>query len=126
MTVEMTSLLVPHHPLTPLTPSLPGLAETGAARGSALPMGIALPPESPCLAGDPELWFAETPQGVEEAKARCVPCPVRERCLQGALDRQEPWGVWGGELLLRGVVVPRKRSRGRPRKNPEAPRAAVA
>ena len=35
---------------------------------------------------------------------------------QGALERREPWGVWGGELLLRGIVVPRKRPRGRPRK----------
>ena len=37
-------------------------------------------------------------------------------CLEGALERREPWGVWGGELLLRGTIVPRKRPRGRPRK----------
>jgi WhiB family redox-sensing transcriptional regulator len=41
---------------------------------------------------------------------------VRAHCLAGALRRREPWGVWGGELLVRGVVVPRKRPRGRPRK----------
>ena len=33
-----------------------------------------------------------------------------------ALERAEPWGVWGGELFVQGVVVPRKRPRGRPRK----------
>jgi hypothetical protein len=33
-----------------------------------------------------------------------------------ALKRREPWGVWGGELFLRGAIVPRKRRRGRPRK----------
>src|SRR5260370_1204468 len=37
-------------------------------------------------------------------------------CLAGALKRQELWGVWGGELFLRGAIVPRKRPRGRPRK----------
>jgi WhiB family redox-sensing transcriptional regulator len=25
--------------------------------------------------------------------------------------------VWGGELLMRGVIVPTKRARGRPRKD---------
>lgn len=73
---------------------------------------------SPCLREDPELWFAESPNDVERAKTFCQPCPVRERCLADAIERAEPWGVWGGELLLRGVVVPRKRPRGRPRKHP--------
>ena len=53
---------------------------------------------------------------VETAKAMCRGCAVRLACLAGALERQEPWGVWGGELFLRGTVVPRKRPRGRPRK----------
>ena len=54
---------------------------------------------------------------VELAKALCKDCPVRALCLDGALERREPWGVWGGELFLQGVVIPRKRPRGRPRKN---------
>jgi WhiB family redox-sensing transcriptional regulator len=70
----------------------------------------------PCWSADPDLWFAEAPSHVEEAKALCVPCPLREACLAGALERHEPWGVWGGQLVLAGVVVPRKRPRGRPRK----------
>jgi len=71
----------------------------------------------PCHRENPELFFAETPQDVEVAKALCQGCPVRAECLAGALDRREPWGVWGGELFLQGVVIPRKRPRGRPRKN---------
>ncbi len=71
----------------------------------------------PCRAGDPELWFAELPADVEFAKALCQACPVRRVCLGGALDRGEPWGVWGGELFLQGAVIPRKRPRGRPRKD---------
>ena len=44
--------------------------------------------------------------------------PDPEACLAGALERREPWGVWGGELFIAGVVVARKRPRGRPRKHP--------
>jgi WhiB family redox-sensing transcriptional regulator len=69
----------------------------------------------PCTE-DPELFFAESPRDVEEAKALCRGCRARLACLAGALDRGEPWGVWGGELLLRGTIVQRKRPRGRPRK----------
>ncbi|HEU4512509.1 MAG TPA: WhiB family transcriptional regulator [Nocardioidaceae bacterium] len=71
----------------------------------------------PCRRENPELFFAESPADVEAAKALCLGCPVRAECLAGALDRREPWGVWGGELFLQGVVIPRKRPRGRPRKN---------
>jgi WhiB family redox-sensing transcriptional regulator len=73
--------------------------------------------ELPCRSEDPELYFAESPSDVELAKAMCQTCPVRTECLAGALERREPWGVWGGELFLSGVVIPRKRPRGRPRKD---------
>jgi WhiB family redox-sensing transcriptional regulator len=71
----------------------------------------------PCHVVDPDLFFAESPADVERAKALCLDCPLRPACLAGALERREPWGVWGGQLVLQGVVVPRKRPRGRPRKN---------
>ncbi|MGI8523834.1 MAG: WhiB family transcriptional regulator [Nocardioides sp.] len=71
----------------------------------------------PCRVNDSELWFAESPADVEFAKELCRDCPVRDLCLNGALERREPWGVWGGEIFLQGVVIPRKRPRGRPRKN---------
>jgi WhiB family transcriptional regulator, redox-sensing transcriptional regulator len=69
----------------------------------------------PCTQA-PELFFAESPADVEQAKAMCWGCRARIACLAGALERGEPCGVWGGELLLRGAIVPRKRPRGRPRK----------
>ena len=70
----------------------------------------------PCTE-DPELFFAESPQDVEQAKAMCRGCRARLACLAGAVERREPWGVWGGELLMRGAIVPGKRPRGRPRKD---------
>jgi len=69
----------------------------------------------PCME-DPDLFFAESPADVEMAKALCRECPIRIACFAGAVERREPWGVWGGELFLRGEVIPRKRPRGRPRK----------
>ncbi len=70
----------------------------------------------PCWAHDPDLFFAELPHEVEVAKAVCAGCPLRNECLSGALDRREPYGVWGGQLVILGAVVARKRPRGRPRK----------
>jgi len=82
-----------------------------AGSAAALPVGLDLP-----CTEDPELFFAESPEDVETAKAMCRGCKARPACLTGALERREPWGVWGGELLMRGAIVPRKRPRGRPRK----------
>ena len=79
----------------------------------------------PCHVGDPDLWFAENPLDLERAKALCADCPIRRECLAAALERQEPWGVWGGEILERGTIIARKRPRGRPRKiTVESPAAA--
>ena len=68
----------------------------------------------PCLREDPQLWFAERPADLELAKAHCQPCPVREICLEGALARREPHGVWGGEIFEQGSITARKAPRGRP------------
>ncbi|MCH5645040.1 MULTISPECIES: WhiB family transcriptional regulator [unclassified Gordonia (in: high G+C Gram-positive bacteria)] len=70
----------------------------------------------PCQVADADLWFAEDPRDLERAKELCAECPLRTQCLQAAMDRAEPWGVWGGEIFERGTVIARKRPRGRPRK----------
>ena len=77
---------------------------------------VAVVDDLPCRSADPELFFAEAPADVEFAKALCTACPIQAACLSGALERKEPWGVWGGELFVQGVTVARKRPRGRPRK----------
>jgi len=71
----------------------------------------------PCHVGDPDLWFAESPADLERAKMLCTDCPIRRQCLAAALQREEPWGVWGGEIFDRGAIISRKRPRGRPRKS---------
>jgi len=70
----------------------------------------------PCRTYDPDLWFSDSPADLELAKSLCAECPLRAECLAGAIERGEPWGVWGGEIFERGAVVPRKRPRVRPRK----------
>ena len=85
--------------------------------GDPTPVGPLLEAlDLPCRSGDADLWFAEAPAELERAKVLCGGCPIRSECLTGALSREEPWGVWGGEIFERGVVIPRKRPRGRPSK----------
>ena len=69
----------------------------------------------PCT-GAPDLYFSEHPADLRVAQELCSTCPFARSCLDGALQRAEPWGVWGGEILVAGQVVARKRGRGRPRK----------
>ena len=81
--------------------------------------------DTPCRSYDPELWFAERPDDVALAQTLCGDCALRAACLAGALERREPWGVWGGELFERGTVVARKRRPGRPRKDDHLDRRAA-
>ena len=64
------------------------------------------------------LFFSDEPISIARAKAICAKCPLSAACLEGALERAEPWGVWGGELLESGRIVAYKRPRGRPPKHP--------
>lgn len=80
----------------------------------------------PCRVADADLWFAEAPAELELAKALCAECPVRQGCLRAALDRAEPWGVWGGEIFDHGEVIARKRPRGRPRKDAQPREGSAA
>ena len=71
-------------------------------------------------AGMPEatqLFFSDDLHDVSQAKLICSGCPVMANCLEGALDRHEQWGVWGGQLFANGKVVLNKRRRGRPPKH---------
>ena len=64
------------------------------------------------------LFFSDHVVDIARAKAMCALCPLRLECLAGALEREEPWGVWGGELISGGRIVANKRPCGRPPKHP--------
>jgi hypothetical protein len=67
------------------------------------------------------LFFSDHVLDIARAKAICARCALREACLDEALEREEPWGVWGGELLSGGRIVAHKRPGGRPPKRPRPP-----
>ncbi|MEU6313644.1 WhiB family transcriptional regulator [Streptomyces sp. NPDC047014] len=57
--------------------------------------------EAACRREDPDLFFPVGSGGpallqIEEAKAVCARCPVRETCLQWALEEGPEFGVCGG------------------------------
>ena len=56
-----------------------------------------------CASADPQLFFPEEEipirvkeQQIEDAKALCAQCPLNRSCLDGAIARNERWGIWGG------------------------------
>lgn len=62
-------------------------------------------PGAACRDADPDLFLNPAPlmpgvrrRGYDWAPARriCASCPVREQCLDAALDRREPVGMWAG------------------------------
>ena len=65
-----------------------------------------------------DVFFSPEPQDIARAKRLCLSCPALIPCLEGALDRREPWGVWGGQLFVDGTIQATKRRRGRPPKVP--------
>lgn len=53
-----------------------------------------------CRDADPDLFFPpseDDPVAEGKAKAICSSCMIRSRCLSDAIDRHEPYGVWGGK-----------------------------
>lgn len=50
--------------------------------------------EAACIDTDPDIFFDSQRYG--DAKKVCAGCPVREVCLEHAIEN-EPFGVWGGK-----------------------------
>ncbi|MFV0257611.1 MAG: WhiB family transcriptional regulator [Acidimicrobiales bacterium] len=65
-----------------------------------------------------DLFFSEEIHEIAAAKRICAACPVMLDCLEGAVERAEPCGVWGGQLFASGRILTVKRRRGRPPKQP--------
>jgi WhiB family redox-sensing transcriptional regulator len=95
-------------------PDLPGDAVANELRGARAPVARCADGNG-TMAG---LFFSDHVVDVARAKAMCALCPLAQQCLAGALEREEPWGVWGGQLLSGGRIIAGKRPCGRPPKHP--------
>lgn len=60
-----------------------------------------------CRDADPRIFFSNSTRRIEEAKAICGDCPVRQECLEWATDNGEV-GTWGG------TTTAERRARKRP------------
>lgn len=60
------------------------------------------------------LFFSADDIELARAKAICRTCPLQASCLHDAIERAEPYGVWGGSLLVDGRPVRLAPRRGRP------------
>lgn len=64
-----------------------------------------------CAQTDPEAFFPEKGGSTREAKMVCLDCPVRDACLEYAIEHDERFGIWGGHSererrrLKRGEAV---------------------
>ena len=65
-----------------------------------------------CNGLDPSIFFPESEDESDEAKAICAECPVRIACLEHALTLREKDGVWGGttEKERRRIIRQRRRT----------------
>ena len=99
----------------------PGILATGMCKPTnyttileampKLPEWIA---DAPCSQADPELFFPdahESRANVALAKRVCAACPVRQECLEWALDRGEKFGIYGGLTSTQRRKVLRQRAK---------------
>lgn len=49
-----------------------------------------------CRGTDPELFFPDRNESTLPAKRVCAGRPVRQPCLDDAVERRERFGIWGG------------------------------
>ncbi len=52
--------------------------------------------EGNCAQEKPTVFFPSDGVGVEVARRICATCPVKEPCLEYALEQRIDHGVWGG------------------------------
>lgn len=52
--------------------------------------------QAACRGMDPNVFHTERGESTKEAKAICGRCPIRQECLEFALENYESFGIWGG------------------------------
>jgi WhiB family transcriptional regulator, redox-sensing transcriptional regulator len=66
-----------------------------------------------CKGLDPTIFYPATDEEAEAAKAVCQGCPVKDTCLEHAIERREHNGVWGGATERERQRIIRRRRRQR-------------
>lgn len=99
-----------------------GLPEVATGAGARSQVDLAL---AKCRSAGrlTALFFSDGLDEIAEARRVCGECSQQEPCLEGAIERREVAGVWGGQLFLNGRILANKRRPGRPRKT-ELPQSA--
>lgn len=69
--------------------------------------------EAICAQTDPDAFFPEKGGSTKEAKRICQGCPVREDCLNYAIEHDERFGIWGGHSERERRAIKRGKPTGR-------------
>ena len=67
--------------------------------------------DAACRDADTSVFFPTSDAHADEAKAICAVCPVREECLEWALESRQPEGVWGGHTPIERHRLIRRRQK---------------
>ena len=52
--------------------------------------------EAACRGVDVEIFYSDRPEATSAALQLCAGCPVKDLCLDMAMESREFFGVWGG------------------------------
>ncbi len=69
--------------------------------------------DAACRTVDTSIFFPESEAAAAPALAVCARCPVREQCLDFALETRQHDGIWGGATETERRRLRRARSRSR-------------
>lgn len=67
-----------------------------------------------------KMFYSFRCEDINAARNLCLSCEYATHCLDRAITRHEPAGVWGGFLIERGHIVVFKRNHGHPREGEES------
>lgn len=79
---------------------------------------------NPSKEGMRDAFFSKDAKEKYDAKNLCFGCPVRNQCLQWALEHRQIWGIWGGKdemEIRRALSVSYKGEETKRRRYPHCP-----
>ena len=70
--------------------------------------------EAACAGEDDRLFFPSRGSSTKVARAICSLCPVKQECLDHAIENKENAGIWGGMSVRERRLEAQKRGRSFP------------